>query len=633
MAEDTVRVLDMIPDHVTRMTVSEWAEEKRILSADVTATPGPFRWNVTPYLKEIADCLSEASDVQEIVVRKGAQVGFTTGILENWIGYIIDVCPGPALMVDADKGMAEAGMEIRVDKMIESAGLQDKIFAQTKKKANKKSGDTKALKQFPGGFFMAIGPKVGAKLRKNAIRFLSFDEEDAYPQQVGTDDGKTANEGDTVDLAIRRTATFEQTRKILHGSTPLIESSSRIDRLFALGDQCYFEVPCPHCGQFQRIHWRDQDGTFRIKFKQDEAGHLIHDSVYYECEHCQGEIKNRDKWVILSLGKWVATAVPRRPHLRSFHVPSLLSIKQSWEEICQMWIDAKGDLSKLRTFVNTVLGETWVEKGEAPVAEKVWARREGYEVGGVPPEARPLFCTVGADVQKDRIEAEVVAWGKDLESWSIEYLNLPGDTSDPTGDAWTALAKVIETTHAGLRVELAMIDSGYNSPVVYAFCDRYMAGVLPVKGYEKLQGDKGTSRVYSLFDVKGYRTQRADLDTTHLKLEVYNFLKRGTASGEAPTEPFPGFCHFPVAYSKDHFSRLMSEDRLPKTMRNGRTIMVWEQHGRNEPLDARAYALAGVYVLFGERLRTLEEEADDDQKVLYGWADFWREWEQVHVGK
>ena len=476
---------------------------------------------------------------------------------------------------------------------------------------------------------MAVGPKVGAKLRKFAIRFLSFDEIDAYPQQVGTDDGKTANEGDTIALAIRRTATFEAVRKILYGGTPLIKATSKIDPLFRLGDQRYYEVPCPHCGHFQRIVWRRLDGTFALKFETDDTGHLIPESVHYECEKCAGHWKQGDKWILLSLGRWVATATPRRPRMRSYHISSLYSIKQSWEEICQQWIDAQGDMAALRTFVNTVLGETWEEKGEAPVSEKVWARREGYPVGTLPETARPLLCTIGADVQKDRIEAEVVAWGRDKESWSMEYLALPGDTSDPTGDAWKALAAAIEKTHAGLRVDRAMIDSGYNSPVVYSFCDAYMSGVVPVKGYERLGGDKGTSRVYALNKVPGYNTLRADLDTTHLKLEVYNFLKRGTASGEAPTEAFPGYCHFPAEYSRDYFSHLMSEDRLPRKVRNGRTVMVWEQHGRNEPLDARAYALAGLYIIYGERWKEMQEGAQEGEEVPYSWSDFWNEVEAI----
>jgi phage terminase large subunit GpA-like protein len=633
MRADWDRIIELMPDHVNRIQVSEWAEQNRILPEEGGATPGPFRWNVTPYLREIADCLSGNSDIQEVAVQKGAQVGFTTGVLENWIGYIIDVTPGPALMVDADKGMAEAGMELRIDKMIESAGLSDKITPQTRKRHGKGTGDTKSLKQFPGGFFRAIGPKSGSKLRKDPIRFLSFDEIDAYPQTVGTDEGKTANEGDTISLAYRRTATFGAARKVLYGSTPLVEATSRIAKLFRIGDQRYYQVPCIHCGHWQTIRWRDPgpDGEFRLKFETDDAGNLKPESVHYECEKCGGPWKQGDKWVLLSLGKWVPTATPRRPRMRSYHISSLYSIKQSWEEICQMWIEAQGDMAALRTFVNTVLGEPWIERGEAPIAEKVWARREGYAVGTLPESAKPLFCTIGADVQKDRIEAEVVAWGRDKESWSIEYLTLGlgSDTADPDAEAWRELAKVIEATHAGLQVYRTMIDSGYQTPEVYSFCEKHEDWVHPIKGDPQLERERGLTRVCVPRHVPGYRVKRIDLNVTHLKLEVYNHLKRGTADGKPPDKPAPGYCHFPFEYSRDHFSHLMAEDRLPKLMRNGRTIMKWEQHGRNEPLDCRAYALSGVYLIYGMRWDEMQQGAQEGEEVPYSWSDFWNEVEAI----
>jgi phage terminase large subunit GpA-like protein len=638
MAEDVDKSLGLIPDRVNRMSVSEWAEAKRIIPQGLSPKPGPFRWSVTPYLREIADCLSEGSEVREVAVEKGARVGFTVGVIENDIGYRIDVSPGAMMFISASKGVTEASVELRVDRMIESAGLGDKVFSQSEKKHNKKTGDTKSKKEFAGGFLLAYGPNSAASLRNVGIQHLRCDEVDAWKHELGTSDrtkGKTANEGDPLALAFKRTGDFEDTRTVLYGGTPLDDADSKINPLFLSGDQRYYHVPCKDCGHMQPLRWRDPDGTFRMKFETDAAGHLIRESVHYECEKCGSHWKNTDKVIFLGLGEWRATAVPKYAGFRSYHLNSLYSPlgMASWEGICQEWVDAQGDLSKLRTFVNTVLGETWKEKGEAPIAEKVWARREGYPVGTLPASAKPLICTIGADVQKDRIEAEVVAWGRDKESWSVEYLALPGDTSDPNGEAWSALAKAIETTHAGFQVERAMIDSGYNSPVVYSFCDAYMAGVFPVKGYERLGGDKGTSRVYALNKVPGYNTPRADLDTTHLKLEVYNFLKRGTASGDAPSDAFPGFCHFPAGYSKAYFSGLMSEDRLPRKLRNGRTAMVWEQHGRNEPLDARAYALAGVYLIYGERWKEMQEGAKDGEEVPYSWSDFWDEVEAIKSEK
>ena len=40
-----------------------------------------------------------------------------------------------------------------------------------------------------------------------------------------------------------------------------------------------------------------------------------------------------------------------------------------------------------------------------------------------------LFLTAGADVQRDRIEVEVVAWGRGKASWSVDYRVIEGDTA------------------------------------------------------------------------------------------------------------------------------------------------------------------------------------------------------------
>ena len=627
--------LELLPDHLNRVTVGEWAEEKRILPTGLTPMPGPFRWSVAPYMREIADCLSESSDVREVAVMKGAQVTFTVGVLENFIGYIIDVAPGPAMFISADKGMAETSVELRVDRMIESAGLSGKVFSQSEKKHNKKTGDTKAKKEFAGGFLLAIGPNVGAKLRSFSARYEVFDEIDAYPQEIGTADGKnggkTANEGDPIALAKKRTVAFELIRKILYGSTPLVDSTSRIKPLFEKGDRRFYNVPCKYCGHMQVLRWRDPDGIYRLKFETDAQGRLVPESVHYECEKCGGHWKNEDKAVFLPAGEWRPTAESSEPGFRSYHISALYSPvgMQSWESICQEWINAKDDMTKLRAFVNTVLGETWVERGEAPRYELVMNRRQDYHVGTLPEGARPLVVTVGADVQADRIAVEVVAWGVDKESWSIQYEELPGDTADIDGPAWKALREIIMGRHAGLPVFRALIDSGFNSPVVYQFCESFTTGVLPVKGDARLQADRGTSRVYALRDVPGYYVKRVDLDPGHLKQEIYNYLGRGTADGKPPTAPFPGYCHFPFDYGERYFRMLTAEERVRETTRDGRGRMVWYlQHGRrNESLDCRVYALGCLSVVYGERQREMADE-DAERKLPqreYTWSDFWAE--------
>ena len=343
-------ISEQIHTEISHLTVSEWATQKRVIPEGLSSMPGPFSWDVTPYLREIADCLSATSPVQEVAVMKGAQIGFTVGVLENWIGYVIDCEPGPMMFVSGDKEMAEQAIELRVDRMIQSAGIQDKVFSQTEKTANKKSGDTKKKKEFAGGFLLPVGPNSAAKLRQFSVRYEALDEVDAYP-------ASTEGEGDPLMLLKRRTDSFEAIRKILYGSTPLIKQTSKIDPLYLAGDQRKYFVPYKICGTMQALEWKN------LHYEKDDAGKLIYSSVFYECNLCAARWRNTDKAYFLPRGEWRPTAQSQRPGLRSYHIPSLLSPigMRSWASAAEEWIEAQGDLSKLRVFVNTFLGEPYIE--------------------------------------------------------------------------------------------------------------------------------------------------------------------------------------------------------------------------------------------------------------------------------
>lgn len=338
------RMRETIKTQVTHLTVSEWATAKRILPQGLSPLPGPWSWEVTPYLREIADCFSATSSVREVAFMKGSRIGATVGVLENIIGYVIDAEPGPMLYVGADAEAAETAVEMRVDQMISSAGLSHKIFSQGSKAHGKKTGDTKSKKEFPGGALLTVGPNSGAKLRGFGAQYALLDEIDAYRLEVGSTDkkAKTAAEGDPITLVKRRTDEYEATRKILYISTPLQAQTSRINQLFLEGDQRRYFVPCKHCGAMQYLKWRGGDGKYRIKYEVDKAGRLVWDSVHYECEVCGTSWKNTDKAWFLPRGEWRATAESARPGFRSYHAPSMISAigMRSWEDACQEWIAA-----------------------------------------------------------------------------------------------------------------------------------------------------------------------------------------------------------------------------------------------------------------------------------------------------
>lgn len=593
---------ELIETRITRKLPSVWATEKRVMPNGLTSLPGPFRWETTPYLREIIDCFATSSPIQKVAIMKGAQLGLSVGVLENLIGWIIDVEPGPTLFVTADKELAESVVETRVDRMIESAGIAHKIFAQVEKAHGRKTGDTKSKKEFPGGFLLPVGPNVAGKLRSYSIKTILFDEVDGFPQEVGA-------EGDPLKLAERRTDAFSRTRKILYISTPTVEESSKIKPLFESGDQSRFYVPCRHCGAMQTLAWD------RLKFEADEHGRLVWGSVRYECAECGGTWKNDDKAWFLNRGEWRATASPAEPGFRSFHLSSLYSPIgfRPWESIAQEWLQVKDDPARLRVFINTVLGETWQERGEAPRWERIMLRREEYATGSLPADARPLILTLGADVQADRIEAEIVAWGDGKESWSVGYYVLDGDTSDLAGRAWRGLGDLLAAEYAGRTITMALIDAGFRTSTVYQFCEQFSAGVMPCMGESAQAWGR---RLFAVRDVPGYATRRVDIQTGQLKAELYGYLQRGVP---AEGQDYPaGYCHFPIEYGEKHFKQLTAEERTKERTRSGAIRYVWKQiRERNEQLDARVYAMAALYVLAS----IVQDEISPDDPI--SWESFW----------
>ena len=189
---------------------------------------------------------------------------------------------------------------------------------------------------------------------------------------------------------------------------------------------------------------------------------------------------------MLAAGEWRATADADDPTTIGFHVSALYSPPgwKSWADIARDKEAAKGSDEAERAFRNIVLGETWVESGEAPDWQRLYDRRERWPAGTVP--AGGLFLTAGTDIQKDRIEVDVWAWGRDLESWLIGHIVIEGgpERTQP----WAALDRLLGQTWshengAALTLAKLAIDTGYEPTAVYGWARRAgISQVAPVKG-------------------------------------------------------------------------------------------------------------------------------------------------------
>jgi phage terminase large subunit GpA-like protein len=583
------------------LEVDEWSDIHRVLSSKSSAEPGLWRTARTPYLKEIMRCLSDTSPVRNIVFMKSSQVGGTeTG--NNWLGYIIDHCPAPTLVLQPSENLAKRYSKQRLDSMInESPQLRGKIVS----KSAKDSRNTMLMKEFDGGFVIIAGAIAASGLKSMPIKNEFLDEIDSYPEDA---DG----EGDPVELAEARTRTFSR-HKIFKTSTPTIEGRSRIAHEYAQTDQRKYFVPCPHCDHFQTLKWAN------VKWPRDEPH-----KAEYECEHCHAMIPEYKKTEMLERGQWrVTNETHSDPKIVGFHISALYSPVgwYSWADAATQFLKAKKNPLKLMVFVNTVLGETWKEEGDAPDSEEIYRRREKYKIGRIPDGV--LFLTAGADVQKDRIEVEIVGWGKDSQSWSIDYIEITGDTSSP--DPYLELDSLLNETFgfadnekARLPIKILAIDSGYNTQSVYNWARKYPGRVMAIKGSSTqpvvLSGGKPIDVTYQ---GKVYRhgVKIWHVGVSVAKIEFYGWLRQKTPI-EAELKFKPGFCHFPE-YQMDYFKMLTAEQLRVRKVK-GHSVYEWHKvYERNEALDARIYARAAASLVGLDRFEVHNwEELENSIKEL-----------------
>lgn len=591
----------LLPDPMLK--VSEWADEFRLLSPKSAAEPGKWRTERTPYLAEIMDNLSPSSPVQRIVFMKGSQIGGTEAG-NNWIGYVIHMAPGPMMAVSPTVELAKRHSKQRIDPLIDDV---EALRERVKPARARDSGNTVLSKEFRGGLLIMTGANSAVGLRSMPARYLFMDEIDAYP-------GDVDEEGDPILLAERRSATFRRRRKIFMVSTPTVKGLSRIQREFETSDQRYFHVPCPHCNHFQPLRFA------QLQWPEGEP-----EKAEYACEECGALIADHHKTAMLAKGRWQPTN-PKGNGTVGYHLSSLYSPVGwfSWSDAAAMFEQAKQNPDLMKGFVNTVLGEPYEEAAEAPEWQRIYERRETYPIGTVP--LGGLFLTAGVDVQKDRLECEVVAWGRNKESWSVDYTVLDGDTARP--DVWERLNHLLQQDwpHAcgdTLPIRVMCVDSGYATQDVYSWVRPHPQAVwggagarasaprtvVAIKGQER---DTALILSVSKADVGGKRRGLRvwNVSGPVAKLELYRWLKMERPTAEALAEGAakgisiwpPGTCHFPQ-YGEEYFKQLTAERRVIR-MHRGFPKAMWEKDPtrNNEALDCRVYARAAAAIYGLDRM-------------------------------
>ena len=543
------------------LKVSDWADQDRKLSPEASAEPGQWLTSRAEYQRGIMDAFSDPA-VEVVVVMSSAQVG-KTEILNNVIGFHVAQDPSPMLVVQPTLDMAQTWSKDRLAPMLRDT---PQLQGLVKDPRARDSGNTTLHKIFPGGHITACGANSPSSLASRPVRIVLCDEVDRYPVSAGS-------EGDPVSLARKRASTFWN-RRIGLFSTPTNKGNSRIEAAFEESDKRFYFVPCPHCKHEQILKWAN------VTWEKDNP-----DSAQYACEECGALWTDAERVRAIRQGKWVLTSEFKR--VAGFHISGLYSPWIPVDAAVREFLEAKKQPATLRVWVNTYLGETWEEQGEQVDDYAIAARRESY--GDTLP-LEVVLLTAGVDVQDDRLEVEIVGWGRDDESWSVDYRTVYGDPSSPT--VWRDMDSLLDQQFERedgsiLMVRSTCVDSGgHHTNSVYNFVrPREGKRVFAIKGVggegKPLVGKPGRNNIgkIKLFPV-GVDTAK---DVLFSRMRI--------------VEPGPGYMHFPLSRSDEYFRQLTAE-KLVTRYHKGFARREWVKiRPRNEALDVRVYAMAALGII------------------------------------
>jgi phage terminase large subunit GpA-like protein len=545
-----------------KLTVSAWADRYRQLSSESSAEAGRWSTSRAEYQRGMMDAVSDP-DIENVVLMTGAQIG-KTELINNVVGFHIHQDPAPMLVVQPTLEMAQTWSKDRLSPAIrDTPALAEKI----KNPRARDSGNTTLHKVFAGGHVTACGANSPSSLASRPCRVILCDEVDRYPLSAGS-------EGDPVGLAKRRANTFWN-RKIILVSTPTEKGASRIEQAYEESDKRKYFVPCPDCGEHQVLAWAN------VRWEKD-----IPATAQYTCEHCGTYWTDAKRFQAIRYGEWRKTATGDGK-TAGFHISGLYSPWTPLEDAARDFLASKRDPMRLKTWVNTFLGETWEDQGDQIDEYDLIERREDW--GEELPE-EVLLLTAGIDVQDDRLEYEIVGWGRGEESWSIDYQVLYGDPS--TAELWMRLDTALQHSydhpvHGEMTIRSSCVDSGgHYTQQVYNYA-RQRAGrrVFAIKGV----GGEGKPVVGRPTKNNIGKINLFPVGADTAKELVYSRLKMKTA-GE-------GYCHFPLNRGEEFFRMLTAEKKVTKYFK-GRPRREWVKiRTRNEALDCRVYATAALAIL------------------------------------
>lgn len=640
-----VRISDLRP--------SEWAEQNIIMPKPF---PGPLKYTLTPYTREIIDRFAPDDPAREIAIMGAAQWGKTASVIIPSIGYIIANDPGNIIMTVGHEDLIDDAMN-KIDAMIDGAGLRKLIRPSAQRAKSQKTGDTNTRKEFPNGFFKissASNPKIW---RQVDYKFGLIDDYEAVK-------GASKVAGSTRDLIQKRFTAYHSTRKILYVSSPELEDNSNILEVYRMGDQRKFMVPCPCCGAAIELKWstNGKNGDVAgITWRVDDENKLVRESVGYICQECGDFFTDQNKSDWVNKGYWEPTAKPFKPDFYSYHMSSLYSPHgmSDWEHYVYKWIECNPvgqprNEIKYQTFVNLDLGEPYKKEAESLKANELQRNIRPYEVGSIPEElsikdgnGRIILITCACDLngklEDARLDYEVVAHSETGSTYSIEHGSIGTFIPNESGkkykqdrerftyehnkhnSVWPILDEIIKkySTFGNKRRPVPVaIDTGYLDKQVWEYVDKSNWVIRGVKG------DKEDKYVRFGIDKSHFKRSQERPEKLYIlqvgliKDDLADYVNLKWDEGNQATQP-AGFMNFPTPSNgkylySNYFEHYEAESR-ELISKDGETPMFrWAKtkaNAQNHLFDCRVYNLAIRDIFVSEVAKSLK------LKDFY-WSDY-----------
>lgn len=447
---------------------AEYADQHIRLPGGANAKSGRFDWRYAPHSREWSISMSTPG-VRQVTLCCGTQVAKTTAILLR-LAYGVAAVPVPTLLIEPrGDDVTEVVRRRFVPIALASPDISRRLPKQRKDMSKREIqfGNGASLFTGTGGSMASITGKPCAVV-------------------IGDEFDLWRSPHDHLLQMEQRTQTWRDTALIVLASNAYRPASETgIYQQFLEGDRRRYWVPCPHCGEWQRL--------VEEQLHYDVEGKHVR-NVRYLCSLCGEQITDDQKQAVLLAGEWR----PERPevtHHRSYQLSTLYSIDVPFARYAQALHDATQDMERHgRMFCALWRGEPY----DPPPPDRLRegdpeTRKQPRRRGTVPSAAHMLVA--GVDVQNDHMVWVVRAVGADLETWGVDYGKV---------FAWDDLTEVMFrrrwTAHGQpppvARVCIDVAD-GNRADEVYAWAMEHYGTVWPAKGSSVLPVPTRTHRVES----------------------------------------------------------------------------------------------------------------------------------------